>query len=101
MEASETLGDAVCPRCGVLVVRLKELLHGIGYSPDTFNLLTPFASEVDQDSLDTVELFLQFQEEFDLQITDEEAETIITVADAIRFILKRKYGFTDEELPPS
>jgi hypothetical protein len=39
------------------------------------------------------------EEEFDVQITDERAENIITVADAIRFLLKRKYGLRDEELP--
>jgi acyl carrier protein len=38
------------------------------------------------DSLDTVELVMAFEEEFDIEIPDEDAEEIATVADAIRYI---------------
>ena len=51
--------------------------------------VTPDASFVDDlgaDSLDTVELVMAFEEEFDLEIPDEDAEKIVTVGDAIQYI---------------
>ena len=51
--------------------------------------VTPDASFVDDlgaDSLDTVELVMAFEEEFDLEIPDEDAEKIATVGDAISYI---------------
>ena len=51
--------------------------------------VTPNASFVDDlgaDSLDTVELVMAFEEEFDLEIPDEDAEKITTVGDAISYI---------------
>ena len=38
------------------------------------------------DSLDTVELIMEFEKEFDIQIPDDKAEKIVTVGDAINFI---------------
>ncbi len=40
------------------------------------------------DSLDTVELVMAFEEEFNVEIPDDAAETIVTVGDAIRFLEK-------------
>ena len=51
--------------------------------------VTPTASFIDDlgaDSLDTVELVMAFEEEFEIEIPDEEAEKIATVQDAISFI---------------
>ena len=51
--------------------------------------VTPEASFVDDlgaDSLDTVELIMALEEEFDIEIPDEEAEKIATVSDAIAYI---------------
>ena len=51
--------------------------------------VTPGASFVDDlgaDSLDTVELVMAFEEEFDMEIPDEEAEQIVTVGKAIEYI---------------
>lgn len=45
-----------------------------------------FIDDLDADSLDTVELIMAFEEEFDLEIPDEEAEKIKTVGDAIDYI---------------
>ncbi|MGE4497671.1 acyl carrier protein [Geovibrio ferrireducens] len=45
-----------------------------------------FIDDLDADSLDTVELIMAFEEEFDLEIPDEEAEKIKTVGDAISYI---------------
>ncbi|MAZ55634.1 MAG: acyl carrier protein [Flavobacteriales bacterium] len=45
-----------------------------------------FMSDLGADSLDTVELIMEFEKEFDLQIPDDEAEKITTVGEAIKYI---------------
>ena len=47
-----------------------------------------FTNDLGADSLDTVELIMEFEKEFDIQITDDQAEGIATVGDAIAFIEK-------------
>jgi len=57
--------------------------------------VTPTASFVDDlgaDSLDTVELVMAFEEAFDIEIPDEDAEKIRTVKDAIEYIEKNSKG---------
>ncbi|MDQ7041075.1 MAG: acyl carrier protein [Rhodothermus sp.] len=50
-----------------------------------------FTNDLGADSLDTVELIMEFEKEFDITIPDEEAEKIVTVGDAIKY-LKEKIG---------
>ena len=45
-----------------------------------------FTNDLGADSLDTVELIMEFEKEFDIQIPDDKAEKIATVEDAISFI---------------
>ena len=45
-----------------------------------------FTNDLGADSLDTVELIMEFEKEFDIQIPDDKAETISTVGEAISFI---------------
>ncbi len=45
-----------------------------------------FIEDLGADSLDTVELVMAFEEEFDIEIPDEDAEKITTVGDAIQYI---------------
>ena len=47
---------------------------------------TSCMNDVGADSLDTVELVMEFEDEFDLNIPDEDAEKIQTVGDAIKYI---------------
>jgi acyl carrier protein len=47
-----------------------------------------FISDLDADSLDTVELIMAFEEEFDIEIPDEVAEQITTVGEAVKTIDK-------------
>lgn len=57
------------------------------------NEVTPtaeFTKDLGADSLDTVELIMEFEKEFDLKIPDEEAEKIATVGDAISYIENAK-----------
>lgn len=53
------------------------------------NEVTPtaeFTKDLGADSLDTVELIMEFEKEFDIQIPEDEAEKITTVGDAIKYI---------------
>ncbi len=53
------------------------------------NEITPeahFTTDLGADSLDTVELIMEFEKEFDIQIPDDQAEQIQTVGEAIKYI---------------
>ncbi len=58
----------------------------MGVAKDQVNRDTSFVNDLGADSLDTVELVMEFEEEFDITIPDEEAEKIGTVGQAIRYI---------------
>ena len=49
---------------------------------------TSFINDLNADSLDTVELVMEFEDEFDMSIPDEEAEKIQTVGAALDYIVK-------------
>jgi acyl carrier protein len=49
---------------------------------------TSFVNDLNADSLDTVELVMEFEDEFDMSIPDEEAEKIQTVGAAIDYVAK-------------
>ena len=50
---------------------------------------TSFVNDLGADSLDTVELVMEFEDEFDVNIPDEDAEKIQSVGDAIKYIKER------------
>ena len=49
-----------------------------------------FTNDLGADSLDTVELIMEFEKEFEISIPDEDAEKITTVGDAINYISAKK-----------
>ena len=49
-----------------------------------------FTNDLGADSLDTVELIMEFEKEFDIQIPDDQAENISTVGQAIKYIDENK-----------
>jgi len=49
-----------------------------------------FIEDLGADSLDTVELIMQFEEDFDIEIPDEDAENILSVNQALDYIAKKK-----------
>ncbi len=53
---------------------------------------TSFVNDLNADSLDTVELVMELEDEFETSIPDEEAEKIQTVGQAVEFILKATSG---------
>jgi len=55
-------------------------------SPDKITPETSFINDLGADSLDTVELVMEFEDEFEISIPDEDAEKIQTVGDAVKYI---------------
>src|SRR3972149_3071070 len=65
--------------------RVREIIsENLGVRPDEITMEAKFIEDLNADSLDTVELVMAFEEEFGLEIPDEDAEKITTVGDAIR-----------------
>lgn len=59
-------------------------------SKENVTLQTSFINDLGADSLDTVELVMEFEERFGIEIPDEAAEKIQTVGDAVDFISKKQ-----------
>ncbi len=71
--------------------RVKEIVvEQLGVSADQVTDSASFIDDLRADSLDTVELVMALEEEFDLEIPDEVAEKIRTVGDAIKHIEEAK-----------
>ena len=64
----------------------KIIVDQLGVEEETVTPEASFVDDLGADSLDTVELVMAFEEEFDLEIPDEDAEKITTVGDAITYI---------------
>ena len=64
----------------------KVVVEQLEVSEDEVTPEASFVDDLGADSLDTVELIMAFEEEFDLEIPDEDAEKIATVADAVNYI---------------
>ncbi len=64
----------------------KIVIEQLGAKEDKVTKDASFVDDLGADSLDTVELVMAFEEEFDLEIPDEEAEKITTIQQAITYI---------------
>ena len=64
----------------------KIVADHLGVDLEKVNDEASFIDDLGADSLDTVELVMAFEEEFGSEISDSEAEKILTVGDAIKFI---------------
>jgi acyl carrier protein len=70
---------------------VKEVVvEQLNVNPDEVKEDSKFVEDLGADSLDVVELVMALEEKFDIEIPDEEAEKIATVADAIKFIEDHK-----------
>ena len=67
--------------------RIKEIIiDKLGIEESKITNEARFIEDLGADSLDTVELIMQFEEEFNIEIPDEDAETIVTVGKAVDYI---------------
>ncbi len=67
--------------------RLKKIIvEQLGVDDDEVNLEASFVEDLNADSLDLVELIMSLEEEFGMEISDEDAEKIQKVSDAVEFI---------------
>ena len=64
----------------------KMVAEHLGVEEEKVSDESNFIDDLGADSLDTVELVMAFEEEFGSEISDSEAEKILTVGDAIKFI---------------
>ena len=65
---------------------IKMVAEQLGVKEDDVKTTSSFVEDLGADSLDTVELIMALEEEFDAEIPDEDAEKIATVQDAITYI---------------
>jgi len=67
--------------------KVKEIIvDQLGVDEEEVSLESSFIDDLGADSLDIVELIMALEEEFDLEIPDEDAEKISTVSDAVEYI---------------
>jgi acyl carrier protein len=70
--------------------RVKEIIiDQLGVDEKEVTLEAKFIDDLGADSLDLVELVMALEEEYDTEITDEDAEKILSVGDAIEYIKSR------------
>lgn len=70
-----------------VAAKVKEIIVSkLGVDAAQITPEASFTNDLGADSLDTVELVMEFEKAFNLQIPDEDAEKIATVGDAIRYL---------------
>ena len=74
---------------GKLEDRVREIIvDQLGVESDKVTADAKFIEDLGADSLDTVELVMAFEENFDIEVPDEEAEKLQSVADVVAYIEK-------------
>ena len=68
----------------------QAIIDKLGVEESKITTEAHFIEDLGADSLDTVELIMKFEEEFDIKIPDEDAEKIAKVDDAVNYILAKK-----------
>jgi acyl carrier protein len=66
------------------------IVEKLGVEPAEVTNEASFTNDLGADSLDTVELIMEFEKEFNIAIPDDQAEKIGTVGDAIKYITEKK-----------
>lgn len=67
--------------------RVRDIIvDQLGVDPSEVTLEASFRDDLEADSLDLVELIMAFEEEFGGEINDDDAQKIVTVGDAVRFL---------------
>jgi len=67
--------------------KMKEIIiHKLGVDENKITKDAKFVDDLGADSLDTVEIIMDFEEEFDVEIPDEDAEQLTTIQSALDYI---------------
>ncbi|MBN1326618.1 MAG: acyl carrier protein [Candidatus Cloacimonetes bacterium] len=70
-----------------ITAKVKEIIvEELGVEESEVTMEANFIEDLGADSLDTVELIMKFEEEFDIDIADEDAEKLVTVGKAIEYL---------------
>ena len=70
--------------------RVKDIIvDQLGVNADQVTLEAKFIEDLGADSLDTVELVMAFEEEFGIEIPDEDAEGLQSVGDAVKYLREK------------
>lgn len=71
--------------------QLKDIIvEQLGVNEELVKEEATFVDDLSADSLDIVELIMSIEEKFDIEISDEEAERIVTVGDVVKYIKENK-----------
>ena len=74
-----------------ILEKVKEMVASqLGKAENEVTLNASFIEDLGADSLDLVELIMSMEDEYGLEISDEDAEKIVTVKDAVKFIMDNK-----------
>ncbi|WGH27524.1 MAG: acyl carrier protein [Candidatus Bostrichicola ureolyticus] len=65
------------------------IVEKLGVDENEITTSSNFANDLGADSLDQVEIIMEFEKEFNIEISDEDAEKISTVGDAISYIVEK------------
>jgi acyl carrier protein len=68
----------------------KIVVEQLAVDPDEVTMEASFIEDLNADSLDLVELIMEIEEKFGIQVPDEVAEKIVTVGDAVDYIQENK-----------
>jgi acyl carrier protein len=73
--------------------KVKEIIvEQLGVTPEQVTPQASFIEDLGADSLDTVELVMAFEEEFGVEVPDEDAEKLLTVGDVTKYIENKAPG---------
>jgi acyl carrier protein len=89
MKEGSAMGEEVGKSMAVEDRIKKIIAEQLGVDEDEVVPEASFVDDLGADSLDTVELVMAFEEEFDIEIPDEDAEKILTVGRAMEYIKEK------------
>lgn len=69
---------------------IEIIVDKLGVDASEVTIESSFTNDLGADSLDTVELIMEFEKEFDIAIPDDQAENIATVGEAVKYITENK-----------